>query len=203
MSYINPGSMAFSGFTCPAPMAKTPAGLLLSMIGFPVWSVTSAVVIIADLIAAGVHVGLAEWMRAAIPLMWGQAIEVPDMTVKFTLLESSGRPEGPRFWGQAAMMFTPGAMISGLSMVGLVKLGPLEENWATAYALVFPITVPPNSILSMGVLEDSMQFFNWIDSAKPIKLTVVNRHLSPLKGVMIKAIVPFLMLDAQESLKTM
>ena len=104
---------------------------------------------------------------------------------------------------QAAMMFTLGAMISGLSMAGLVKLGPLEENWATAYALVFPITVPPNSILSMGVLEDSMQFFNWIDSAKPIKLTVVNRHLSPLKGVMIKAIVPFLMLDAQESLKTM
>ena len=58
------------------------------------------------------------------------------------------------------MMFTLGAMISGLSMTGLVKLGPLEEDCATACALYFPITVPPNSILSMGVLEESMQLFN-------------------------------------------
>ncbi|KAF5960703.1 hypothetical protein HYC85_001912 [Camellia sinensis] len=49
--------MALSGFTCPAPVAKTPAGLSPSIIGLPEWSVISAVVMIADLIAAGVHVG--------------------------------------------------------------------------------------------------------------------------------------------------
>ncbi|CAL5423028.1 unnamed protein product [Camellia sinensis] len=35
--------------------------------------------------------------RAAIPSTCGQAMEVPNMTVKFTLLESSGRALGPKF----------------------------------------------------------------------------------------------------------
>lgn len=49
------------------------------------------------LIAVGVHVGLAEGMRATISLTHGQAIEAPDVTVKFTLVKSSGRPEEPGF----------------------------------------------------------------------------------------------------------
>ncbi|OAY69670.1 hypothetical protein ACMD2_15568 [Ananas comosus] len=107
------------------------------------WSTTSAVVIIADRTAAGLHDGWADRTRAVIPLTWGQAMDVPDSTVKFDLLRSSGRLVGPRLSGQAAMMFTPGAMTSGLSTDGFVMLGPREENRATAGALARPTVVPP------------------------------------------------------------
>ncbi|KAI7991512.1 hypothetical protein LOK49_LG12G01819 [Camellia lanceoleosa] len=51
-SATSPRLMAPLGFTCPAPVAKTPA---------------------------------AEWIRVAIPPTCGQTMEVPDITVKFTL----------------------------------------------------------------------------------------------------------------------
>nr|GLL42741.1 hypothetical protein TSUD_336410 [Ipomoea trifida] len=96
--------MAFSGFTCPAPMAKTSAALSPSMIGFPWWSVVSAVVTRADFIAAGDHSGCAARLRTA----------------------------------------------------GSVKLGPLDENCATAGALDFPTLVPANMILPLGFLVEFM-----------------------------------------------
>uniref|UniRef100_A0A5K1D0M7 Uncharacterized protein n=1 Tax=Nymphaea colorata TaxID=210225 RepID=A0A5K1D0M7_9MAGN len=90
------------------------------------------------------------------PLMCGQAIDVPDKTVKFTLLLSSGRPLGPRFSGQAATMFAPGARMSGFRTDGFVRLGPLEEKVATEGELELPYLVPPNRILAVGLLDDLM-----------------------------------------------
>lgn len=59
---------------------------------------------IADLIAAGDHNGFAALIKAASPLICGQAMEVPDTTLKFVPLAAGD---------QAAKMFSPGATISG------------------------------------------------------------------------------------------
>ena len=42
------------------------------------WIVGIAVVIIADLISIGVQRGWTPWTKAAIPAMWGAAIDVPE-----------------------------------------------------------------------------------------------------------------------------
>ena len=58
-------SRALLGLTCPDPMARGVASLLMSesMIGFTVLSKGSAVVIMADLIAEGLHSGCAAFCR--------------------------------------------------------------------------------------------------------------------------------------------
>lgn len=38
----------------------------------------------ADLIAAGLHVGWIDFIRATMPDIWGQAIEVPDSILKLS-----------------------------------------------------------------------------------------------------------------------
>jgi hypothetical protein len=48
-------------------------------------------------------------------------------------------------------MFTPGPIISGFSIPGLGKLGPLEEKDAMAGDCEFPIIVPLNETVAVGV----------------------------------------------------
>jgi hypothetical protein len=62
---------------------------------------------IADLIAEGDHDGYAPLTRAAIPVTWGHAMEVPERMLK-CLSSLAG--------DHAANMFNPGAAISGYRM---------------------------------------------------------------------------------------
>lgn len=99
MSYTSPGFMAFSGLTNPAPKAQGIAAALVScavMVLF-VLSFVVAVVIMADLMAARLHLGCAEHNKAERPLICGHAMDVPDMKVYCS-------PQMP-----AARMSTPGA----------------------------------------------------------------------------------------------
>ena len=99
----------------------------------------------ADLIAAGDQSGWALFSKAAIPLRCGQDIDVPEIMLKGTLLELSIEN------GQAAKMFTPGPIMSGFRIPGLIVLGPLEEKEATWGAFgLFPITVPWKKILALA-----------------------------------------------------
>lgn len=59
---------------------------------------------IADLIAEGDHDGCTAFTKAAIPVTWGQAIEVPERMLK-SIFEIAG--------DQAARIFKPGAATSG------------------------------------------------------------------------------------------
>ncbi|KAF4401992.1 hypothetical protein G4B88_017504 [Cannabis sativa] len=58
-------------------------------------------------------------------------MEVPEMMLKGTRLSSMGRPVGPNAPDQPARMLTPGAMMSGFSISGVIEFGPLELNAAT------------------------------------------------------------------------
>uniref|UniRef100_A0A7C8Z953 Uncharacterized protein n=1 Tax=Opuntia streptacantha TaxID=393608 RepID=A0A7C8Z953_OPUST len=81
---MSPGSRARFGSTCPEPMANGEASFVASpssLIGLPELSSGFAVVIIADLIAAGLQVGCAALRRAATPEAWGHAMDVPDIRV--------------------------------------------------------------------------------------------------------------------------
>jgi len=71
------------------------------------------VVIIADLMAAGLQVGWYVLRRPAMPATWGQAIEVPCSTLKRVLRVSDGRLEGPAACEKAAIIPTPGPVMSG------------------------------------------------------------------------------------------
>lgn len=62
------------------------------------------VVMIADFIADGDHDGCTAFINATIPVTWGQAIEVPESTLKFMSAIAGD---------QAARIFKPGAAISG------------------------------------------------------------------------------------------
>lgn len=65
------------------------------------------VVMIADFIAEGDHEGCTALTRVAIPVTWGQAIEVPDKILNFI----------PAAVGDhAARMFNPGAVTSGYNI---------------------------------------------------------------------------------------
>nr|CAB3502053.1 unnamed protein product [Digitaria exilis] len=77
-------------------------------------------------------------------------MDVPESTLKFDRRASTSSPDGPMLPGHAAMMFTPGAITSGLSTDGFVKLGPRAENSATAGARARPIRVPANTNLADG-----------------------------------------------------
>ena len=62
------------------------------------------VVMMADLIAEGDHEGCTALTKVAIPVMWGQDIEVPDIILNFIPAEAGDH---------AARMFNPGAVTSG------------------------------------------------------------------------------------------
>src|SRR5262249_25160394 len=96
-------------------------------IGLPMLSVVLAVVIIADLTSIGVQSGCLEISRAAMPVMCGVAIEVPDSASHRLPAWFSGET--------AATMSTPGAMMSGLPRLPVLKSdGPRDENAATVGA---------------------------------------------------------------------
>jgi len=100
----------------------------------------------ADLMAAGDQSGWELLSKAAMPLTWGQDIEVPDRML-------NGDIELGFFakWrGHAARMLTPGPIISGFKIPRLSSDGPLEENEATLGGDDFSITVPLNKIVAIG-----------------------------------------------------
>ncbi|KAL3649760.1 hypothetical protein CASFOL_006163 [Castilleja foliolosa] len=100
------------------------------------------VVIIADLIAEGLHVGCADLTLAASPETCGQAIDVPESMLK-SGGSISGRPIRVSFVGHAAMMPNPGAAISG----------PLDEKTATLGAGLEPgITVLVGKMVANAML---------------------------------------------------
>ncbi|PON57783.1 hypothetical protein PanWU01x14_171450 [Parasponia andersonii] len=117
-------------------------------------STVLAVVIMADLMAAGLQSGWADLSRAAAPPTWGQAIDVPDRMLNSVFRVSESNPVGPIASVHAARMLTPGAIKSGLRISGLSVLGPLPEKEATIGAGLIPITVPWKSMVAVGLLSD-------------------------------------------------
>ncbi|XAR67571.1 hypothetical protein NMG60_11002374 [Bertholletia excelsa] len=78
-------------------------------------------------------------------------MDVPEMMLKFTLLESISKLDGPVYPVQPARIFTPGAMTSGLRISEVRWFGPRLENAATFGAGgEVPITVPLNAIVAIG-----------------------------------------------------
>ena len=73
----------------------------------------SPVVIIADLIDAGLQVGWRVLRRPTMPETWGHDIEVPDIELNRTLRVSKSWFVGPCAFVKAAITLTPGAVISG------------------------------------------------------------------------------------------
>ena len=71
------------------------------------------VVIRADLIAAGDHVGWNDLTYAAAPVAWGQDMDVPDIMLYGTTLLSPTNPVTVVASDQDATMSTPGAVKSG------------------------------------------------------------------------------------------
>lgn len=120
------------------------------------------VVIRAERIAAGDHVGWKDLRYAAAPDTCGHAIGVPDRILKSNFLVSSAFSEIGQFEGQLAKMSTPGAGISGYNIKekkselqifqdvfnllfqrketfnksGIAVFGPLDEKEATTGARV-------------------------------------------------------------------
>src|SRR5262245_41111248 len=101
-----------------------PAPVLCAWIGLPMLSIGLAVVIIADLTSIGDQSGCLAISSAAMPVMCGVAIEVPD---------SLSHRLPAWFAGEtAATMSTPGAMMSGLPRSPPLKSdGPRDEKLAT------------------------------------------------------------------------
>ena len=66
---------------------------------------------IADLIAAGDHVGWNDLIYAAAPVACGQAIDVPEIILNFSPLIGESEAIGDH----AANIYTPGALKSGCS----------------------------------------------------------------------------------------
>lgn len=65
----------------------------------------------ADLIIDELQCGCTDFIKAAAPDTWGQAMEVPDLMPKIDV--PLGRPGSSVTGGTAAKMSTPGAIISG------------------------------------------------------------------------------------------
>lgn len=91
----------------------------------------SPVVIIADLIAEGLQVGWRVFKRPTMPDTWGHDIEVPETELNLTRRLSKACSVGPWAPVKAAIMLTPGAVISGCKhntkqitqkMVGLILI---------------------------------------------------------------------------------
>ncbi|KAG0557763.1 hypothetical protein KC19_11G155500 [Ceratodon purpureus] len=125
MSYTSPGFIAFSGCTNPAPNAHGVAAMLVStaVMVSPRLSNVVAVVIMADLMAAGLQLGCTERNNAAMPLIWGHAMDVPDLNVYCSLPTP------------AARISCPGAAMSGFNHCicgrAAMLMGPREEKCAT------------------------------------------------------------------------
>lgn len=100
------------------------------------------VIMIADLMAAGLQSGCAPLSNAATPLMCVHDMEVPDIILNSVCLLSFERPVGPIESVQAARMLKPGAIMSGLRISGDMELGPLLEKEATTGAGLSPNLVP-------------------------------------------------------------
>jgi hypothetical protein len=126
---------------------------------------------IADLIAEGDHDGYKLLTRAAIPVTWGHAMEVPDMMLKCMPFLAGDH---------AAKMFNPGAATSGYKMYtwirnmsirlspvvvfspslvqltfrisGVNEFGPLEENAATRGASRAPKIIFAGNIIVLACL---------------------------------------------------
>src|ERR1051325_10928043 len=99
----------------------------VAWIGLPMLSSGLAVVIIADLTSIGDQSGCLAISSAAMPVMCGVAIEVPDSLSHRLPAWFSGET--------AATMSTPGAMMSGLPRSPPLKSdGPRDENAATTGA---------------------------------------------------------------------
>jgi len=75
--------------------------------------ITIPVVIKAERIAAGDHVGWNDLMYPAAPDTCGHAIDVPDTMLNSSFLESPSTSEGVETGDQLAIMSTPGAIKSG------------------------------------------------------------------------------------------
>ena len=60
--------------------------------------------------------------------------------------------------GHAARMLTPGPIISGFKIPKLCLFGPLEEKEVTSGADGFPITVPLNKNVAVGVRADQLLY---------------------------------------------
>uniref|UniRef100_A0A8R7PIU9 Uncharacterized protein n=1 Tax=Triticum urartu TaxID=4572 RepID=A0A8R7PIU9_TRIUA len=122
--------MAFFGFTCPAPVAKYVACVpSTSANGFFLLSVVSVVVISADLMAAGDHVGCAFFSSAATPARCGHDMDVPDLTSNLGISALGGNTKSA-MPGTPASMFTPGPMMSGFRIPRLCRFGPRAEKGA-------------------------------------------------------------------------
>src|SRR3954454_8138096 len=136
MSRTRPGSAAFDGSISPEPPSNGVAGVLPSSI-----STGLAVIISADLIIAGDHVGCAAVSSAPAPATWGPDIDVPEIDWNCWPV---GRPvAGAGFGVFPARMFTPGAVRSGLAMSGTAVCGPREENAARTFGK--PWTAVPSA----------------------------------------------------------
>ena len=110
-----------------------------------------AVVISADLMAAGLQSGCACRSSAAMPLTCGHDMDVPEMMLYFTHLVSLSSAEGEVSPVHAARMSTPGAVMSGLRISGARRFGPrLEKDAILGEEGFLPTTVPWNTIVATG-----------------------------------------------------
>lgn len=113
----------------------------MSVMGLPWLSSIVAVVMSADRTMAGVQSGCFFFSNAATPATCGHAMEVPETMLKLARLASlllCVRGDSP---GQAARMFAPGAMTSGLRISRTMWLGPRDEKDATTGARFSLVTV--------------------------------------------------------------
>jgi hypothetical protein len=148
--------MALVGSTWPAPIPFKSAGPgigPLSVISPPLLSKILAVVMMADLIAAGDQLGWAFLINAATPLRCGVAMDVPDMKSNNNgFLVVASRNED----GTAPSMLEPGPMMSGFNIPGNEMLGPLEENEASEGEYGLFMTVPLKLNLAAAFFEELM-----------------------------------------------
>uniref|UniRef100_A0A8R7QPS1 Uncharacterized protein n=1 Tax=Triticum urartu TaxID=4572 RepID=A0A8R7QPS1_TRIUA len=104
----------------------------------------------ADLMAAGDQVGCAFLISTATPLMCGVDMDVPDMMSNLYAI-SLGGWASPLGMGTAAMMFTPGPVMSGLRIPWFCLLGPRDENGATTGAMRLPSNAPLKTSWAVGL----------------------------------------------------
>jgi len=117
----------------------------------------SAVVTIADLIAAGDQDGCLLLISAATPARCGADMDVPDSKLKVGP-GFADEDAGSTWNGHAASTLTPGPVMSGFKMPGLRWLGPREEKEVMAGAGDVPRTVPRKKICAVGFAVELMYF---------------------------------------------
>uniref|UniRef100_A0A8R7U3L5 Uncharacterized protein n=1 Tax=Triticum urartu TaxID=4572 RepID=A0A8R7U3L5_TRIUA len=110
----------------------------------------------AERTAAGLHSGCALLSNAARPLTCGHDMDVPEMMLKLTRRVSAARPVGPALPVHAARMFTPGPMMSGFRISGVIMFGPRDENAATNGEGRTSTCVPATTIVAVGLDSDAM-----------------------------------------------